>query len=151
MKIVKIIALVLMICFLGIQFIPVELNQSDVIPKSDFLLVNNSPRRIGTILKESCYDCHSNDTKYPWYNRIQPVAWFLEKHIAEGKEELDFSLWSEYSNRRKKSKLKSIISQVENDEMPLSSYTFIHKDAKLLKSEKTLLIDYIMNLKEKIE
>ena len=151
MRIVKIVALVLLICFVGIQFVPTELNQSDIVPKTDFLLVNNLPRDIGTLLQGSCYDCHSNKTDYPWYNKIQPVAWFLENHIAEGKEELNFNEWNEYSNRRKYSKLKSIISQIEDDEMPLFSYTLIHKDAVLSKSEKTLVIDYMKKIKDSLE
>ena len=148
MKIVKIIALILLVGFVGIQFVPTDLNQSDTVPKTDFLLVNNTQENISALLQESCYDCHSNNTEYPWYNKVQPVAWFLEDHINEGKEELNFNEWDAYSNRRKNSKLKSIISQVKDDEMPLASYTLIHKDAKLSNSEKTLIIDYMKNLKE---
>lgn len=151
MRIMKIVALVLLVCFVGIQFVPTELNQSDVVPKTDFLLVNNPPENISTLLQESCYDCHSNNTDYPWYNKIQPTAWFLENHIVDGKEELNFNEWDAYSNRRKNSKLKSIIGQVEDDEMPLSSYALIHEDAKLSKSEKILIIDYMKNLKENLK
>ena len=133
MKIVKIIALILLVGFVGIQFVPTDLNQSDTVPKTDFLLVNNTQENISALLQESCYDCHSNNTEYPWYNKVQPVAWFLEDHINEGKEELNFNEWDAYSNRRKNSKLKSIISQVKDDEMPLASYTLIHKDMKNLK------------------
>ena len=151
MKIVKIIALILLVGFVGIQFVPTDLNQSDTVPKTDFLLVNNTQENISALLQESCYDCHSNNTEYPWYNKVQPVAWFLEDHINEGKEELNFNEWDAYSNRRKNSKLKSIISQVKDDEMPLASYTLIHKDAKLSNSEKTLIIDYMKNLKEPLK
>ncbi|CAM1347776.1 heme-binding domain-containing protein [Tenacibaculum insulae] len=147
MKIVKIIALILVVCFVGIQFMPTELNQSNIVPKTDFLLVNNTPKNISTLLQTSCYDCHSSNTSYPWYNKIQPIAWFLENHIADGKEELNFNNWDTYSTRRKNSKLKSIINQIKNNEMPLSSYTLIHKNAKLSTSEKTLVIDYIKKLK----
>lgn len=151
MKISKIIALILSVGFVGIQFVPTDLNQSDTVPITDFLVVNNTSENISALLQESCYDCHSNNTQYPWYNKVQPTAWFLENHIKEGKEELNFNEWDTYSNRRKNSKLKSIISQVEDDEMPLASYTLIHKDAKLSKSEKTLIIDYMKNLKEKLK
>ena len=151
MKIVKIIALILLVGFVGIQFVPTDLNQSDTVPKTDFLLVNNTQENISALLQESCYDCHSNNTEYPWYNKVQPVAWFLEDHINEGKEELNFNAWDAYSNRRKNSKVKSIISQVKDDEMPLASYTLIHKDAKLSNSEKTLIIDYMKNLKETLK
>jgi len=151
MKIVKIIALVLLACFVGIQFVPTELNQSDIVPKTDFLLVNNSSEHISSVLQESCYDCHSNNTDYPWYNKIQPVSWFLENHIEGGKEELNFNEWGTYSNRRKNSKIKSIISQVEAEEMPLSTYTLIHRGAILSNSEMSLLINYMKKLKDNLE
>ena len=86
---------------------------------------------------KSCYDCHSNNTKYTWYNEVQPVAWFLEDHVKEGKAELNFNEWDSWSNCRKKSKLKSIIIQIKDDKMPLSSYTIIHGDTKLSKKEIT--------------
>ncbi|MGJ8743669.1 heme-binding domain-containing protein [Polaribacter sp.] len=143
MKTVKIIALLFLVASVGIQFIPTKLNQSEYILKTDFLLVNKTPKSISRILKKSCYDCHSNNTNYPWYNKVQPAAWFVESHIQEGKKELDFSKWAEYSNRRKKSKLKSIMSQIRDNKMPLSSYTFIHSDAKLTKKEKKNITDFM--------
>lgn len=151
MKIFKIIAWILLIAFVGIQFIPTERNQSDVVPKTDFLLVNNTTQNLATLLKTSCYDCHSNHTEYPWYNKIQPVAWFLEDHVKHGKSELNFNVWDELSDRRKSSKLKSIISQIENNEMPLESYTLIHRDATFSASEKEAIITYMENLKESLE
>ncbi|PHR69677.1 MAG: hypothetical protein COA67_09720 [Lutibacter sp.] len=150
MKIVKIIALALLIAFVGIQFIPTTRNQSDVVLKTDFMLVNDVPESIHKKLQVSCYDCHSNNTAYPWYNKVQPIAWFLEDHIKEGKSELNFSEWDNYSNRRKKSKLKSIISQIKDEEMPLSSYTLIHGNAKLSESEKELIIKWIDNLRDSL-
>lgn len=146
MKIFKIILLILLIVFVGIQFIPTKRNQSESIPNTDFMVVNNVPQNIYNSLQTSCYDCHSNNTSYPWYNKVQPVAWFLESHIEEGKAELNFSDWNTYSNRRKKSKLKSIVSQIEDDKMPLISYTLIHKDAVLTQKQKTEIIDWITKL-----
>ncbi len=151
MKIVRIIALVLLVVFVGIQFVPTERNQTDLVPETDFLLVNNTPANIGKLLQVSCYDCHSNNTAYPWYNKIQPMAWFLEDHIMEGKKELNFSEWDNYSNRRKNSKIKSIISQIEDDEMPLFSYTLIHRNAVYSDSEKELVLDYMKDLNDKIK
>ena len=130
----------MLVAFVGIKFIPTTRNQSEVVPKTDFILVNDVPNDIKNKLQVSCYDCHSNNTIYPWYNKVQPVAWFLEDNIKEGKAELNFNEWDDYSNRRKNSKLKSIINQIENGEMPLDSYTLIHGNAKLSESEKKLLI-----------
>jgi hypothetical protein len=142
--------MVLLVCFVGIQFVPTKLNQSNLIPKTDFLLVNNPPKNIRILLQKSCYDCHSNNTDYPWYNKIKPVAWFLEDHIADGKKELNFSQWNSLSNRRKNSKLKSIINQIKNDEMPLSSYTLIHRNGILSETEKQEIIQYITQLKNSL-
>ncbi len=132
--------------FVGIQFIPTKRNLSEIVPNTDFMIVNNVPNNIKATLQTSCYDCHSNNTSYPWYNTVQPVAWFLENHIEEGKAELNFSEWDNYSNRRKKSKLKSIVSQIKDNKMPLSSYTMIHKDALLDDSQKKEIIDWITSL-----
>ena len=124
-----------------IQFFPITLNESDTVPQSDFMIVNQVPATIKNRLQVSCYDCHSNNTDYPWYSKIQPAAWFLEDHIQEGKDELNFNEWATYSDRRKNSKLRSIISQIEEDKMPLDSYILIHRDAILSDEDKTKIID----------
>lgn len=150
MKAVKVTGFFLLIVLVGIQFMSTERNQSDVVPQTDFMLANDVPENIGNILKTSCYDCHSNNTEYPWYDKIQPIAWILEDHILHGKEELNFSEWGTYSSRRKNSKLKSIISQIEDDEMPLTSYTLIHWDAKLSKTEKKIVLEWMSKLKDSL-
>jgi archaellum component FlaF (FlaF/FlaG flagellin family) len=150
MKILKIILLILLILFVGIQFIPTKRNQNDVVPNTDFMLVNKVPKDIKNKLQVSCYDCHSNNTQYPWYSKIQPGAWFMENHIKDGKTELNFSEWDSLSNRRKKSKLKSIISQIEDNEMPLSSYTLIHRNAIFSEAEKQRITTYLTELKSNL-
>lgn len=140
--------IVLLIVFIGIQFIPKTYNQSDTVLITDFMILFNVPKGIETQLKTSCYDCHSNNTYYPWYNKIQPVAWFLEDHITEAKGELNFNKFGDYSKRRQKSKLKSIISQIRDDEMPLSSYTLLHSDAKISAEDKKLIIEWLDNLRD---
>ena len=150
MKALKVTGWILLFALVGIQFVPIKQNKSDVVPKTDFMLVNDAPKNIGNIIKTSCYDCHSNNTEYLWYNKIQPVAWVLENHVVDGKEELNFNEWGSYSSRRKNSKLKSIISQIEDDEMPLASYTLVHRDAKLTDTEKKTLLDWVSKLKDSL-
>lgn len=147
----RIIAWIAFIVVVVIQFFPVDYNQSETLPQTDFMLVNKVPAAVEKSLMVSCYDCHSNYTNYPWYNKVQPLAWFLENHIAEGKAELNFNDWAEYSNRRKKSKLRSIVNQIENDEMPMDSYTLIHKEAVLSQKDKTLIVEYMKMLKDNLE
>ena len=137
--------------FIVIQFFPTTLNERDTVPQSDFMVENQVPATIKNRLQVSCYDCHSNNTDYPWYSKIQPAAWYLEDHIQEGKDELNFNEWAEYSDRRKNSKLRSIISQIEEDKMPLDSYTLIHKDAILSDEDKRVIIDYMTALKDSLE
>lgn len=151
MKILKKIALVLLIVLVGIQFVPTMRNQSDTIPESDFMTVNNVPKTINNKLQVSCYNCHSNNTAYPWYNKVQPVAWFLESHVVEGKSQLNFNEWGTYSNRKKNSKLKSIISEIESDGMPLFSYTLIHRNASFSKTEKKVVINWMSKLKDSLK
>lgn len=135
-----------MVALIGIQFIPTKRNQSEIVPDTDFIRTYNPPKEVASVLRTSCYDCHSNNTEYPWYNKIQPAAMYLEDHIQHGKEEFNFSEFSEYSDRRKTSKLKSFIRQVEQDEMPLDSYTLIHQNAKISDSEKELVLTWVNQL-----
>jgi hypothetical protein len=133
MKFVKSIALILLVAFVGIQFVPTERNQSDVVvPKTDFMLINDVPKDIKNKLQ------------------VQPGAWFMENHIKEGKAELNFNEWDSLSNRRKKSKLKSIISQIKDDNMPLSSYTLIHRNTMFSENEKKEIIKYLTELKNNL-
>lgn len=134
--------------FLGIQFIPRNYNQTEEIPATDLMKVENVPQEVETIIRTSCYDCHSNNTNYPWYHQIQPITWYLDDHIEEGKEELNFSDFGDYSERRQKSKLRSFLSQVQDGEMPLSSYTLIHWDAKLSNADKEILEEWIDKMLE---
>ena len=143
MKVFKIIVVVLLVAFVGIQFIPTNRNHSEEVPPSDFMLVKNVPTEVKSILMISCYDCHSNNTHYPWYQKVQPVSWYLEGHIEDGKEELNFSDFGSYSDRMQKAKMRSIISQVEDGKMPLPSYTLLHPEAKLTAEEKQLLAKWI--------
>jgi len=140
-------ASVVIAVIVGIQFVPTNFNLSGEITSTDFNLFFDVPPQIHTILKTSCYDCHSNNTRYPWYNKIQPVALLLERHIELGKEDLNFSEFRAYSTRKQNAKFKSIISQIEKDEMPLFSYTLIHRDAILSESDKEMIISWINELR----
>ncbi len=147
MKLLKPIGFVLLIVLVGIQFIPSRSNQSTEVPSTDFVKTYKVSEQLGQILYTSCYNCHSNNTNYPWYSWVQPVGMLLENHINKGKEELNFSEFGTYSGRKQKSKLTAMISQVEDGEMPLASYTFIHREARLSAVDKNNLVDYLKTLK----
>ena len=143
MRLIKIIALVLVIVFVAIQFIQPAHNKSGQILPTDFTVVYTVPTNVQTILQNACYDCHSNNTGYPWYSHIQPMAWIMERHIDNGKEKLNFSDFGSYSSRRQISKLKGIANQIKDDEMPIASYKMMHSKAKLTKEEKSLIINWM--------
>lgn len=140
----------ILIILVGIQFIPTIINKQSIDNSKDFITIYDVPKAIGTQLKTSCYDCHSNNTIYPWYSKIQPINMLLSKHINDGKEELNLSEFETYSKRQKKSKLKSMISQIKKDEMPLSSYTLLHWDASLSENDKKDILIYLDKLLSKI-
>ena len=130
---------------LVIQVIPVERNVSTVPPGQSFEKTEKVPANVAAILKVSCYDCHSNNTRYPWYSELQPGAWFMARHIKKGKEELNLDEFNDYSKRRKKAKIKSIISQIEKEEMPLKSYLLLHPDAGLTPNKKKVLLQFFQS------
>lgn len=150
MKIIKPIGWLLLFGLAGIQFIPSKSNQGVTNSPEDFIIKYKVPEDIGHTLITACYNCHSNHTDYPWYSRVQPVGLFLENHINEGKSELNFSEFGSYSVRRQKSKLESMIHQVEKNEMPLASYKLIHHDARLSLANKKELTDYLSQLKDSL-
>ena len=139
------LAVLVVAIVLVIQVIPVERNVSTVPPGQSFEKTEKVPANVAAILKVSCYDCHSNNTRYPWYSELQPGAYFMAQHIKEGKEELNLDEFNNYSKRRKKAKIKSIISQIEKDEMPLKSYLLLHPDAGLTPNKKKVLLQFFQS------
>lgn len=131
-----------------IQFIRPGRNQNGKVLATDIANTHDVPQDVLVIFQSACYDCHSNNTRYPWYDKVQPFAWLLNMHIKKGKADLNFSDFGSYSARRQQSKFKSIASQVEDGEMPLASYKLMHKDARLTSEEKTLIINWAKQASE---
>jgi hypothetical protein len=142
--------LLLLIAVVGIQFLPTTRNQNNEVLETDFLKTFTAPNNVRNLLKNTCYDCHSNNTNYRWYNKIQPLSWLLDNHLKEGKKQLNFSEFGTYSERKQKSKLKSVISQIKENKMPLSTYALIHKDAKLSEKNKELLTKWLIQLRDSL-
>lgn len=144
----KKVVLLIIILFILLQLFPgSERNRSDAIQPFSIGKLSQIPDTVNKILEIACYDCHSNNTKYPWYTNIQPVDWYLNHHIMEGKRELNFDEFLKYSTKRQYNKLESIVSQVEEGEMPLFSYTLLHTKAKLSGREKQLIMEWARNMK----
>jgi hypothetical protein len=132
-----------LILLLAIQFIRPEPNVSDD-RTYDVSTAYNLPGEVGQIIKVGCNDCHSNKTEYPWYSRVQPVAWWLDHHITDGKGHLNFSEFTNQPIAIQNHKFEEIIEMVEEDEMPLPSYTYfgLHSAARLSESQKSLVMDW---------
>ena len=150
MSILKKILLVLLLVFIAMQFIRPARNIGQV-GQADIANRLMVPGSVEGILKTSCYDCHSNNTRYPWYANIQPMGWMLANHIKDGKDDLNFNEFGTYTKRRQLSKLKAIGSSVKEGTMPLPSYTLLHQDAILSKEEKTLVTDWATKTRDSLE
>ncbi|MEO8794918.1 MAG: heme-binding domain-containing protein [Daejeonella sp.] len=147
---IKIGLLALLIFAIAIQFIQPAPNQSGQVLETDITNVFEMPKDVQAILRTSCYDCHSNNTKYPWYSKIQPGGWWMASHINKGKSDLNFNEFGSYSKRRQQSKLKSIANAIEDGTMPLPSYTLIHTDAKLDREEKSLVLNWVKTTRDSL-
>ena len=150
-KILKRTFQILLLAFIVIQFIRPAKNKSSGISANDITKAYPVPENVQAILKSSCYDCHSNNTVYPWYSQIQPVAWWLNNHIQDGKKELNFSEFASYRIGRQYRKLDEVNKQVKEDEMPLESYLWIHKYAKLYDAQKLTLANWVTSVRDSIK
>lgn len=125
------------------QFYRPEKNQAQGDHTAQFVTETNPPHEVKIILEQTCYDCHSNNTEYPWYNNIAPVSYWLADHVKDGKKHLNFSDWESYSVKKKDHKLEEVIEMVEAGEMPLNEYTWTHDEAKLTEEQRNDIITWV--------
>ena len=146
----KIIFLALLICFVIIQFF--QPGRSKIVSDRElaFSKIYEVPENVQQLMQNACYDCHSNETKYPWYTYVQPAGWLLNKHIHNGREQLNLSEFGNISSRKRISKIKEMLNEVKDDAMPMYSYTIIHKDARLKPAEKELLVSWLGHLSDSL-
>ncbi len=147
----KKILLFLLIALIIIQFIHPEKNKAEGTQPNFIGNVFPVPEKVSAILAKACNDCHTNNTSYPWYINIQPVHWWMNNHIIDGKKELNFDDYKDRSLRFQYHKMEEIAEQVKEGEMPLDSYTWIHKDAKLTEEEKKELISWADGIRDSLE
>jgi len=148
---VKKILLVLLIIFVVIQFIRPEKNIHPGPQPADISTLYPIPADVDSILSVACKDCHSNNTRYPWYNNIQPVAWFLANHVKDGKSSFNLNEFATYPLARQYDKIEEIKKQIDKGDMPLSSYTLIHKDAILSDAQKNKVVSWSENIRKEME
>ena len=138
----KKIFLGLLLAFIIIQFFRIDKTNPPVKSGQDIIAIQHPNADITNILKRACYDCHSHETKYPWYSNVAPISWLLKHHIDEGREHLNFSTWGKYTLKKQQHKLSEAYEEVEEGEMPMFGYVKMHKEANLSDSEKKQLLSW---------
>lgn len=150
MKLFKKIMLALLVIFLVMQaFRPTKNLSANT--ENDISVSYPVPDEVKTILAKACNDCHSNKTEYPWYANIQPAAFWLNDHVVDGKRHLNFNEFNKYRIAKQYKKLEECIDEVKEGEMPLESYTLIHKNAILTEAEKITLTNWCLSVRDSIK
>jgi len=132
----KRLGLALIVIVIGIQLIPVDKSS----PPGRGAAA--APADVQTLLRRACFDCHSNETVWPWYAQIAPASLLIARDVKKGRKEVNFSTWEKYDDKRKARKLKEIAKQVEKGGMPLYYYLPFHPDAKLSPAERELIVNW---------
>jgi hypothetical protein len=125
-----------------IQFFQPDKNMSPPDPEEDLLMLTSPPAQVAELIKSSCYDCHSNQTAYPWYSRVAPVSWYLQKHIKDGKGDVNFSDYGSMDQADRIELLTDIFDVIDAGTMPLLSFALIHKVARLDQEDKDAILDW---------
>lgn len=150
-KTLKIIALVLFLVFIGIQFVRPARTNLPIVQEQTLEATTQVPDDVQRVFQRSCNDCHTNQTNWRWYSEIAPVSWGMANHVNDGRKELNFSEWATYESRRKRRKLDEVCEQVQTKEMPLNQYVWVHWDAKLSDAEIKAVCDWTVSERLKLE
>ena len=151
MTILKKIGLALLTALVLIQFFKPEKNQSTVNASLQLASRYPIPDSVHTILQKACMDCHSNNSRYPWYASVQPVAWWLDEHIRDGKKHLNFDEYTHRSLRYQYHKMEETIEMVKEEEMPLPSYTWTHTEARLSKADRIAITQWAQSIMDTLK
>ena len=143
------IALLILLIFAVLQLFTIDKIPYEAANEYDLFATEPASEEINKLIHTACYNCHSNQIDYPWYTNVAPLSWWIQDHIEEGREHLNFSQWNAYSNEKKAHKAEEAYEELEEKEMPLESYTFIHGDARLSNEQRKLLEDWFRIIEEK--
>jgi hypothetical protein len=130
------------VAFAGVQVIRPERTNASVDPGRRLEAHVRVPSDVSAVLARACADCHSDETRWPWYSQVAPVSWFVIDHVNHGRSHLNFSRWAEYSDAERRTRLENVCALVTKGEMPLASYTLVHRDARLTSGDVRLLCDW---------
>jgi hypothetical protein len=143
------IGLLLLILLVVMQFIQPKKNRSEGLGENDISKVYAIPADLHQTLIRKCYDCHSNNTKYPWYFNIQPIGWWLAAHVHEGKEHLNFSEFRKYEAVRVAHKLEDLEEVVDEKSMPLKAYTVFHENTEITRADEEAIKQWLTSVKQR--
>ena len=143
----KKLLLVLFVILLVLQAFRPEKNTS-ANKENDISSLYPVPDNVEQILVKACNDCHSNSTVYPWYAEVQPIAWWLDDHVKDGKKHLNFNEFASYRLAKQFHKLEEVFDEVKGGEMPLESYTVVHRDANLTDAERNIIMDWSVAVRD---
>jgi len=146
MKFLRILFIFLVAVFVLAQFFPIDKTNPEFDTKNDLIVMENPPADIAQVLKSACYDCHSNETVWPWYSNIAPISFVVEKHVIEGRDNLNFSFWGEFDQEDKSYVVEEMIEEIEEGDMPFPGYDMAHPDAKLTDKQKEKLFAWLRSL-----
>lgn len=127
----KKVIIYLILAFVLIQFIGIDKTVPMMEGHLDFIEIEEPSKAVSVLIKTTCYDCHSYETKYPWYSNLAPISWILSNHVKEGREYLNFSTWGNYTKEVKKDLLYKSYKQIGARQMPLANYLLLHNEAKI--------------------
>lgn len=138
---------ILGVVFILIQFFRIDKTNPPIDPNLDFVATMKPPAAISEQIKAACYDCHSHESKYPWYTNVAPVSWWIKGHINNGRKHLNFSQWAEYEKGKQDHKLEECIDMVDKNWMPLFTYKWLHPESKMTDTERAELIAYFKSIR----
>ena len=142
--------IIFLIAFLGLaQFFNIDKNNPKVSSSLDFLAVENPPHNISKMIKNECYDCHSNETNYPWYTDYAPISWWIKSNINGGREYFNFSEWGTLSIKEKTAKMQACFEAIEEEEMPVLLYIMMHEEAQFSSAQNDSLMNWFKNIEVK--
>ena len=147
MKTIKKILIILLLALVAIQLYRPEKNNAEYRDVLAFETDTKPSKDVKMILESKCYDCHSNKTEYPWYAEVTPFSFWIADHIKEGNEHFNVSKWETYTDKKRDHKLHELIEEIEEGEMPLNEYTWLH--GGITEKEKELVIAWAKKAKSK--
>ncbi len=149
-KILRIVLIALLTLFVIIQFIPSGRPANQPIVGQDIFEIIEIPAEVESLLKNACYDCHSQSVKYPWYSYVAPVSWLVARDVNMSREHIDFGNWGKLTKRKQIKALGEIAEEIEDGNMPMQIYITMHSEANLTTEQRALIVNWAEQLAEKI-